>query len=47
MNAWNPVLGEELPLQKEPENVVDEQAVAIIKDSQVVGHVAIGFSFIS
>ena len=33
MDIWNPVLGEELPLQKEPENVVDEQAVAVKKDS--------------
>ena len=31
MDIWNPVLGEELPLRREPENVVDEQAVAIPK----------------
>ena len=43
MDIWNSFLGEELPLRREPENVVDEQAVAITKDSQVVGHVAIEF----
>ena len=47
MDIWNSVLGEELPLRREPENVLDEQAVAITKDSQVVGHVAIEFPLFS
>jgi len=45
-DIWNPVLNEELPLQREPENAVDEQSVAVTKDSRIVGHVAIQFSSI-
>jgi len=37
---------EELPLGREPENAVDEQAVAVTKDSRIVVHVAIQFSSI-
>ena len=31
MDIWNPIFGEELPLQREPENTV-EQIVAVITD---------------
>ena len=46
MDIWNPVLGEELPLRREPENVVDEQTVSVAKDSQIVMQVAIQLSSI-
>jgi len=46
MDIWNPVLGEELPLQREPENAINEQAVVVLKDSQIIGHVARQFSSI-
>ena len=36
---WNPVIGEELQLKREPENTRDGYAVAVVKpDSCVVGH---------
>ena len=39
MDIWNPIIGEELQLQREPENTRDGCAVAIVKDSRIVGHV--------
>jgi len=44
MDIWKSVLGKELPLRREPENTVDEQIVAVLKDSQIIGHVAQQFS---
>ena len=38
-DIWNPVIGEELPLNREPVNTTDEYAAAAVKDSCVVGHV--------
>ena len=40
MDIWNPAIGEELQLKREPENTKEECAVAVVKpDSCVVGHV--------
>ena len=36
---WNPVVGETLVLRREPTNMVDKHAVAVVKDSVVVGHI--------
>ena len=38
-SVWSPVVGEQLVLEKEPANPHDEFAVAVIKDSQIVGHI--------
>uniref|UniRef100_A0A1X7T5I6 HIRAN domain-containing protein n=1 Tax=Amphimedon queenslandica TaxID=400682 RepID=A0A1X7T5I6_AMPQE len=38
-DIWNPVIGEQLSCVREPRNVVDKYAVAIVKsDGTVVGH---------
>ena len=37
--VWTPVIGELLPLRAEDNNEHDAHAVAVIKDSDVVGHV--------
>ena len=40
MDIWNPAIGEELQLKREPENTRDGCVVAVVKpDSCVVGHV--------
>ena len=39
MDKWEYEVGEVLPLRREPENEVDDDAVAIMKDGEVVGHV--------
>ena len=48
MDIWNPVLGEELPLWREPENAVNDKAAAVtvLQDSQIIEHVAQQFSSI-
>ena len=39
MNIWrDPVVGEVLLLEREPDNVEDERAVAVKEDGQIVGH---------
>ena len=35
---WTPHNGESLQLQPEPENPKDRNAVSVVKDSRVVGH---------
>ena len=37
-SVWTPVVDEILELIREPNNVKDNQAVAVVKDSVVVGH---------
>ena len=39
MDIWTPVKDEMLRLMPEPANSVDGNAVAIMKEGQVVGHV--------
>ena len=39
MHLWMPRAGEVLTLQREPQNTVDQHAVAVIKNNLVVGHV--------
>ena len=39
MDIWNPIIGEELQLKREAENIRDGCAVAVVKDSCIVGHV--------
>ena len=36
---WTPTRGEILPLQPEPENAEDKNAVAVLKESRVIGHI--------
>ena len=40
MSIWNPVQDEILRLIPEPANSVDRNAVAVMKEGQVVGHVS-------
>jgi len=35
----NPILDEKLPLKREPKNDKNEYAVAVVKNSHIVGHV--------
>ena len=39
MHAWEPFIGEVLPLQREPDNPEDRFAVAVQKSGEVVGHI--------
>ena len=39
MDVWSPVIGETLLVKREPSNVKDQHAVAIVKEDAVVGHV--------
>ena len=43
-DIWNPFIGEELPLKREPENGINECSVAVVNDSHIVGHVSRLFS---
>ena len=36
---WTPTCGESLPLQPEPGNTEDKNAVAVLKESRVIGHI--------
>ena len=36
---WTPTCGEILPLQPEPGNTEDKNAVAVLKESRVIGHI--------
>ena len=36
---WTTTCGEILPLQPEPENAEDKNAVAMLKESRVIGHI--------
>ena len=38
-DVWSPVIGDELPVEVEEHNTFDEFAVAVMKSSNVVGHV--------
>ena len=38
-NWWTPTYGEILPLQPELENAQDKNAVAVLKESRVIGHI--------
>ena len=37
--AWSPYIGEELPVQREVNNIHDDFAVAVLKNDNTVGHV--------
>ena len=39
MDVWTPVLNKELILKKEPTNQRDNNAVAVMKEEDIVGHV--------
>ena len=39
MHLWTPRAGEVLTLQREPQNTMDQHAVAVIKNNLVVGNV--------
>ena len=38
-HTWTPAIGEFLFLRREPDNEVNNYAVAVIKDGEVVGHI--------
>ena len=38
-DIWSPVVGEILPLKREPDNLVDTSAIAVWKEDKIVGHV--------
>ena len=35
--AWSPYIGEELPIQREVNNIHDDFAVAVLKNGNIVG----------
>ena len=37
--SWSPYIGEELPVQRKVNNIHDDFAVAVLKNSNTVGHV--------
>lgn len=39
IDVWTPVLNEELILKREPTNYRDSNAVAVMKEEVIVGHV--------
>ena len=43
-HIWEPYVGETLLLKREPTNVVDRSAVAVLKETEVVGHVPYNIS---
>ena len=43
-DVWTPVVGEVLLLKREPNNVRDNCAVAVLKEGQVVGHIPYNIS---
>ena len=43
-DVWTPVVGETLLLRREPSNVKDDQAIAVVKDGEVVGHIPYNIS---
>ncbi len=45
-DVWTPVVGEVLLLKREPDNVRDNCAVAVLKEGQVVGHIPYNISAI-
>ena len=42
MNDWTPILGENLSTRPEPKNEIDKYAVAITKETRVIGHLKKG-----
>ena len=42
MNDWTPILGENVSIRPEPENEIDEYAVAGTTDARVIGHLKKG-----
>ena len=39
MGVWNPIQGQTLLLKQEPTNAKDKNAVAVLLEDQIVGHV--------
>ena len=44
INNWKPIIGENLQTCPEPDNIMNKYAVAVLKDTQVVGHLTKGKS---
>ena len=42
MNDGTPILGENVSIRPEPENKIDEYAVAVTTDARVIGHLKKG-----
>ena len=45
--AWSPYIGEELPVQREVNNIHDDFAVAVLKNGNTVGHVPLASSMVT
>ena len=41
---WTPCFGDELALEREPENPKDKNAISVLKDNRVVGHIPLGLA---
>lgn len=41
---WNPVLGERLLSQREPDNSEDKYSICVTKENKIVGHLPLGRS---
>ena len=42
MNDWTPIFAENVSIRPEPENEIDEYAVAVTTDARVIGHLKKG-----
>ena len=45
--VWTPVIGEELPVEREEDNQHDQHAVAVVKNGDIVGHMPRSISRVS
>ena len=43
--VWTPVTGEELTVLPEENNIDDSHAVAVIKEEEIVGHIAVSYRY--
>ena len=41
---WNPLIGEFLSREREPDNLIDKYAVCVKKENKIVGHLPLGKS---
>ena len=44
MDIWDPVIGEILQLEREPSNLKDQKAVAVMRNGEIVGHLPANLS---
>ena len=44
MSSWKPIIGENLQTRPEHDNIMNKYAAALLKDTQIVGHLTKGES---